>query len=747
MNMRTLLVIALVAACGPKPGPAQIPMLPGDGDSHVVKPPPPVAPPPPDPYAGRGDLIGIPDLKPPAAVELPKIEELKLSNGLQVYAVKSGGLPIVAMQLAIRAGRMHEPRARLGVSELAADMLVKGTRNHGAAALAKAIDTVGGTIAADSTFEATVLSCSVPSRATGTCLDLVTEMVTQPTFPEAELTQMRDSMVGKIQQRRDDPSTLASAHAQNLLWGNEHVRGWINSEQSLGAIRRDDIVAWHRAWFVPGNAVLVVVGDVDPRKLRGDLERTLGAWRKGPVPPAPSYPEQGLSGSRIRLVDKPGLAQTQIRIAQFGIKHDDPRFFDTLVWNYVLGGGAGSRLTRAVMADGKAFAAGSSFDRNVDKGSFVASAIARNADAVETTRRILGELARMAKDGPTQDEVVAAIVNITGGYGLRFQAVADFGAALTSAELHGFGQEYLSNYPVAVGQVGVADARRAASEILDPKAYVIVLVGDAKDLEPALAKQGWRYEKVAFSDPITAPYVAPEGPVDAKAVAAARKLVDDALAAKGGRARLAALKAFKLTASGVTTISGQALPVEITRVFVVPDKMRIDATIKPPNAPRDVLVSVGVNGKAGWQRGPDGPSGAYAVVDITGNALATVDFERWREPELILLKAADPAVKLTPLADDTVDGKPCSVIKLRSPFGDVDISLFIDKKTRLVSRMSYSDGGNTETDEFTDYRDAGGIKVAYKRTTNGGGRSTSLELKAVEFDPVVAATLFDKPAS
>jgi hypothetical protein len=182
-------------------------------------------------------------------------------------------------------------------------------------------------------------------------------------------------------------------------------------------------------------------------------------------------------------------------------------------------------------------------------------------------------------------------------------------------------------------------------------------------------------------------------------------------------------------------------------VFVVPDKMRIDATIKPPNAPRDVLVSVGVNGKAGWQRGPDGPSGAYAVVDITGNALATVDFERWREPELILLKAADPAVKLTPLADDTVDGKPCSVIKLRSPFGDVDISLFIDKKTRLVSRMSYSDGGNTETDEFTDYRDAGGIKVAYKRTTNGGGRSTSLELKAVEFDPVVAATLFDKPAS
>ena len=150
--MRTLLVLApvaalvsaLVAACGPKSGPAQIPLLPGDGDTHVVKPPPPKPPPPPDPYTHRSDLIGLPALIPPAAVELPKIEELKLSNGLVVYAVKAGRLPVVAMQLAVRAGRLHEPRARLGVSELTADMLVKGTRNHDAAGLAKAIDAIGG---------------------------------------------------------------------------------------------------------------------------------------------------------------------------------------------------------------------------------------------------------------------------------------------------------------------------------------------------------------------------------------------------------------------------------------------------------------------------------------------------------------------------------------------------------------------------------------------------------------------------
>jgi predicted Zn-dependent peptidase len=649
----------------------------------------------------------------------------------------------MAMQLAVRAGRMHEPRARLGVSELTADLLVKGTKNHDAAALAKAIDAAGGTIAADSTFEATLLSCSVMVRSAGTCFDLLSEMVTQPTFPEGELGALRASLIAKIQQRTEEPATLASAHAQNLLWGNDHVRGWVNSAQSIGAIRRDDILAWYRAWFVPGNAMLIVTGDVDTRKLRGDLERTFGTWRKGPVPPTPTFPEPGLSGTRIRLVDKPGLAQTQIRIAQFGIKHDDPRFFDTLVWNYALGGGQGSRLTRAVRGD-KGYVAGSGFDRNIDRGSFVASTVTRNADAVATTKRMIAEIAKMAKEGPTQDEVGSAIVGITGGYGLRFQAAADYGASLMTAELHGYGQEYLANFPVAVAQVSVADAKRAAGEILDPKAYVVVLVGDAKDLEPALTKEGWRYEKVAFSDPISAPYVPPEVPVDAKTAAATKKLIDDALVAKGGQAKLAALKAFKLIASGTTTISGTSLPVDITRVFVVPDKMRIDATLKP--AQREVLVSVGVNGKTGWQRGPDGQTGEYAVVEITGNALATVDFERWREPELILLKAIEPKAKLTPLADDTIDGKPCAVVKLRSPFTDVDVDLYIDKKTKLISRMSFSDGGNVETDDFSDYRDVGGIKIAHKRSTNGGGRATTLQLKGVELDPKVDPTLFDKPA-
>jgi len=737
-------LLATLFACGPKPKPAPIPALPGDGTANVAKPPSDAKPAADDPWAGRTDLIAPPAPKAPAPVELPAIDSYKLGNGLQVFVIKSDRLPVASLQLAIKAGRMHEPRARLGVAEFTADMLVKGTRKRSAVALAKAIDFVGGTIAVDATFEATLMSCSALARNLGTCLQLVPEMLTQPSFPDSELAKVREGMLGRVRQRLDDAGQLASAHVQNLLWGSDHVRGWINNEQSVAAIKRDDLVAWHKQWFVPGNAMLVVAGDVDTKKLKGDLERAFGVWKQAPIPPAPSYKEPGLSGSRIRLVDKPGQTQTHIRIAQFGIKHDDPRFFDTLVWNYVLGGGAfSSRMMKVVRVDGgKTYGASSSFDRNLDKGSFVAQTFTRNSEAVPTTKLLLAEIARMAKEGPKQDEVAGAIANLAGGYGLRFQAAADIGAALIGAELHGFGREYLTNFPVAVGKVDVATATRAASEILDPRSYVIVMVGDAKDLEPQLKQEGWRYQKVSFTDPITPPIVVPEAPIDPKAAAAARKVLDEAIAAKGGKAKLSALKAFKMVATGSTTIGPQTVPVEIERVYVMPDKMRIDATLMSR-----VKVIVAVDGKRGWQLAPDPSGQKIQLTEIGAADMASIDFERWRDPELILLRAADPAAQLRPLADEAVDGKPHAVLALRSPFNGVELKLYIDKQTKLLTKMSYSEGGAAEADQFSDYRDVRGIKVAHKRHSVGGGRETKLELKSVELDPKLDPKLFEKPAA
>jgi hypothetical protein len=145
------------------------------------------------------------------------------------------------------------------------------------------------------------------------------------------------------------------------------------------------------------------------------------------------------------------------------------------------------------------------------------------------------------------------------------------------------------------------------------------------------------------------------------------RIIEEALAAKGGKTKLAAsLKSLKLIAAGTSKINGETLPFEVTRVLVLPDTMRGDATITPRGAPR-LVVSVGISGATGWQRSLDPKTNDDVTTEAAGDSLQTLRFERWREPELILLRAADPTAVLTIMPDDTVvGGDVYSVVRLRS---------------------------------------------------------------------------------
>jgi hypothetical protein len=482
----------------------------------------------------------------------------------------------------------------------------------------------------------------------------------------------------------------------------------------------------------------VVTGDLEAAQLKPMLERAFFPWRKTQVAPTPTYPEPPLPAVRIRLVDNPGAAQTQIRIALRGITHDDPRFFESLVWNHALGATSASRLSRALRAHNAAnTSAESNFDRNADRGAIVISSAARNSEALAAVQLLLNEVGRLAKDGPTAAEVNLAVAALAGGYLTRFDSAADIGGGLIGAELHGFGEQYLQNFPVRLAQVTPESAKEAAAQLLDLDNSVVVLVGDAKDLEPQLTKLKWRFEKVKVSDPVsqTAPPVA----VSPEQRAAARKVLVAAIKAKGGEARLRGIKALQMSGAGTTTIEKTPMPVEISRWFQLPDHLRIDVQIDPPGDTPPAQIQIGVDGQTGWQRSPEG------LQDIPAEDLASVEFERWREPELVLVEALDPQVVLRPQPDLDIDGKPCSTIAISSPFG-VDLTLSFDKQTMLLRRMSYDISGELNVDDFTDYRPVAGLQIAHKRISTAGGRTTTVDLSKVTVNPKIDPAIFKKPA-
>lgn len=736
-RLAVLTAIIVSVGCGSTPTSAVTPSLPGDGTDNLAKSVAPADPAAAGAWQPRGELLLPPTVVALGPVKLPPVQRFTLSNGLPVFVIANPNVPVASFQLALRAGRRIEPKARLGLAELTANLLVKGTTKHTAAALEKAIDAVAGTIAIDATYEATFASCGALARDASTCVTLLAEIVSSPTFPAKEFDEMRAALISAVRTRVKNPRLLAGAHLQHLLWGQGHVRGWSETEETLSAISREDVVKWHKTWFVPGNAMLMIAGDLDPAQLKPQLERAFASWRKATVSPPPKYPEPNLPALRIRLVDNPGSSQTQIRIGLRGISHDDPRFFESLVWNHVLGASAGARLPRALRSVGAAnIGVESTFDRNADRGSIVISSAARSSEALAVTQVLLATVAKLAKEGPSAAEVTAAIAAISGNYLTRFDSVSDLASGLAGAELHGFGEQYLQNFTVRLAQVTPASAKEAAAQLLDLNNSVVVVVGDAKDLEPQLSKIGWQFDKVKLTDPISV--ATTPVPIAPEQIAAARKILDAALKAKGGEARLRAIKALQMTGTGTTTIDGTQMPVEMNRWFLLPDRLRIDVQVDPPGDAPPATIQISVDGSTGWQRSPEG------LQDIPRDELASVEFERWREPELILLEARDPQVTLRPMPDTDLGGKPGLTVRLSSPFG-VDITLAFDKQTMLLRRMTYTISDESNVDDFSDYRDNAGIKVAYKRVSTAGGRVTTVNLSKVDLAAKIDPSLFKKP--
>jgi hypothetical protein len=129
--------------------------------------------------------------------------------------------------------------------------------------------------------------------------------------------------------------------------------------------------------------------------------------------------------------------------------------------------------------------------------------------------------------------------------------------------------------------------------------------------------------------------------------------------------------------------------------------------------------------------------------------MLSLEFDRWRDPDLILVNATSssmPAVRMWLLADGTVAGKACSVVGLRAPYGEIDVFVYFDKETKLVARTSYIDPHNSETADFSDYRDVNGVKFAYKRVTVTGDHVTTIEFETIEVDPEIDPAVFEKPA-
>lgn len=458
---------------------------------------------PDNPWKNPSDLIQSPQSARPEPVHLPAVERYNLNNGLKVRVISDHTWPIVNVHMVLPGSTLDENRPLRSLSSFVAQMLTKGSKKMNADQIAETIDTAGGSLKAWADQDGTHVVCQVLSRGLQTCLTLVSEVVIQPTFPDKEMAQVRDELITMVKEVRDNDRALVEEHFQNLLWGDEHVRGWPMTVKSVLNVKRKDLVDWQARYFAPNGSILMLAGDVDSTSVRQHLKQSFQDWKQKKLPKVKNNIEPKLQGLKIRLVDKPDQTQSRIIIGQLGIAHADSDFLPTQLMNYSLGGGLfSSRLMKVIRSQGgKTYGASSRFETESKRGTFEVRTFTRNAETLSTVKLVIDELKKMHENGPTVEELAAAQANLAGKYASMFETSEAVASAFLEVELHGLPETFVREYPVKITAATLEQVVAASKDHLSDENLCMVIVGRAEDIEPQLKSTGMTYEKVGYLEP------------------------------------------------------------------------------------------------------------------------------------------------------------------------------------------------------------------------------------------------------
>lgn len=428
----------------------------------------------------------IPLPKPAKTSSAPRnVTRFKLDNGVNVVVQENSTNPTFALRGSLPAGTVHEPESKSGLAALTAAMLTRGTQKRNALQFASALESVGASLNASGGTLNTSLSGQAQSKDFNLVMDLLAEMLRQPTFPEADLQRLKGLALAGAEQEKDDPESLASrAFSRAVYPESSPLRPDTLEEsmQELSSITRADVEGFYRSQYGPDRLTLVLVGDVKADQVRQALQSRLGDWARNPqAKPVPTL-EVPLQKQGVRqVIQVPDKSETAILFGHAGgVKRSDPDFYATQVMNLILGGGGAlnSRLGNVIRDEqGLAYTVFSFFDTDLYAGPFQVSLGTNPANAEKAVQSLQAELKRIREQGVTQREVEEAVAYLTGSFPVRLETNAGVANTLLAMEIYNLGPDYIERYGDLYRAVTVAQVNEAARKHLNPDTATLILAG------------------------------------------------------------------------------------------------------------------------------------------------------------------------------------------------------------------------------------------------------------------------------
>ncbi len=427
-------------------------------------------------------------------VKLPDYEEYVMKNGLKVFVVETTEVPLVTMRLLVPAGSYNDEPGSEGLAGMTARLLLKGAGGMGADEISSSVEGVGGRLEAWSGRDYAIVTGDFLSRDFELGLDYLARIVTKPDFPADEFEREKSIVLAEAMSVKENPYSLANREFFKLLlaphpYGNP-VAGY---PASVREMTRDDVVGFHRSRYVPGGAVLAVVGDVDAGRARKLIEKKLGGW-KGSAPEDSRIAvleKQPAKTRRVIVIDKPDLTQSQIRIGNIAVGKNTPDYFELKVANSVLGGGFTSRLMDEIRVNrGLSYGARSVLGQYRHGGFFGVFTYTKNATLRETIDVALEQIELIRDEKISDEELAGNRRYISGLFPFDIETNSDIAQWITDLEFHDLGGDFIEKYRSRIGAVSSDGVMRVAKEHFGYDGNIIVVMTNYEETKDQLEGLG-----------------------------------------------------------------------------------------------------------------------------------------------------------------------------------------------------------------------------------------------------------------
>ncbi len=410
----------------------------------------------------------------------PLGKRIQLDNGMVLLLAEKHDIPMVTVNMAIKAGNTAVAGDKPGLASITAALLTQGTTKRTANHISSEIDFIGGSLSTGGGDDFATAGLRVLKKDIRTGFDLLSDVIRNPVFDQGEIDRKVKSTLAEIRRQKEEPNIVASEAFQKAVYGG-HAYGRTGDDIAayLPKLTRQDIIDFYEARYCPDNTIIAVVGDVSEKEVVSLLNEYFNGWKRNGQPlPAPIAPPV-IEKTSIRKIDK-NIAQANIVMGHIGISRENPDFYAVSIMNYILGGGGFSSRLMDNIRDNKglAYDVHSSFAAQKETGIFEVGIQTKNESANDVINETFKEIRRIRTDLVSEKELADAKAYLTGSFPLRMDTSSKIAGMLTSIEIYNLGLDYPQKYASLINSVTREDIQRVAKKYLHPDRLVIVVVAD-----------------------------------------------------------------------------------------------------------------------------------------------------------------------------------------------------------------------------------------------------------------------------